>query len=152
MRKTITTRKYTTTTYTRTAKHTTPTTNVYSVTNPKFNPIKTEVVWRVGSYRNIYTQFATGNKTVFSPTVANKWIRYINNGVQVYQFTNQQFTKYFGNRWTTNTPTAARKYLTTRYGKTIKDVIRGNNNTWLVATTKTPTARPFTQYNWTNWK
>lgn len=104
---------------------------------------------RMGSYRNVYTQFTgAGMKTSFSPTTANRWMRYVNNGVQVYKFNNIDFCRYFGNRWAQGTPKSAYRYLRNHYGNTIKDVTRGKGNCWLIATTRTPTARPFLNYNW----
>jgi hypothetical protein len=135
--------------YTTTTKRNTWNSPSYPCNSPKFSGPKNECQWRIGSYRNVYSQFTgAGNKTVFSPTIANKWVRYVNNGVQVYKFTNKDFCRYFGMRWATATPTAARKYLYGKYGSKIKDVVRGKGNCWLVATTKTPTVRPFTNYNW----
>jgi hypothetical protein len=125
-------------------------TATYSTNSPRFNPIRNEVECRLGSYHNVYNQFTPGRKTYLSPSVANRWMRNVNNGVQVYKFNNKDFGRHFGNTWASANPTAVRKYLTTRYGSTIKDVTRGNNNTWLIATTRTPTKRPFTNYNW--WK
>jgi hypothetical protein len=117
--------------------------------SPYYRGIRTECQWRMGSYRNVYTQFTgTGRNTVVSPTTANKWMRYVNNGVQVYKFNFRDFTRYFGARWTNATPTAFRKYLNQRYGATIKDVTRGKGNCWLIAASRTPTARPFNNYNW----
>lgn len=153
--RTRTTRRNTNTGWNRTTTRRTG--NPYSATfyntnSPKYNPIRQEFTWRVGSYQNVFNQINSGRKTAFSPTNANKWMRYVNRGGQVYQFTQTEFTRYFGARWANNTPTATRKFLTTRYGTAIADVARGNNNTWLIATRRTPTARPFANYNWHNWK
>ncbi|MEW6250489.1 MAG: hypothetical protein AB1716_07565 [Planctomycetota bacterium] len=134
--------------YNNPTRTTRPITTMYSCNSPRFNNIRNEFQWRIGSYRNVYNQFNTGQKTNWSPTVANRWMRYVNNGVQVYMFTNRQFTQYFGARWANANPTVIRKYLASRFGQMIKDVTRGNHNTWLIATSRTPTARPFTNYNW----
>jgi len=126
-----------------------PPTTTYPCNSPKFKTVRQECQWRMGSYRNIYAQFTgAGSRTYFSPTNANKWMRYINSGVQVYKFNNRDFCKYFGSRWNYGTPRAAYRYLRQRFGGAIKDVTRGKGNCWLVATTRPPTARPFSNYNW----
>lgn len=120
----------------------------YPCSSPKFSTVKTECKWRIGSYRNVYSQFSgASTKTIFSPTNASKWMRYVNNGARVYKFNNNQFTRYFGSQWTLNTRTA-RQYLRRKFGPSIKDVIRGKGNCWLVATTKSVTGRPFNTYQW----
>ena len=55
-----------------------------------------ECVARIGSYKNVYSQIKGAGKTTFSPTVANKWVRFCNNGTFVYKFNNAQFVRYFG--------------------------------------------------------
>ncbi|MBK9121127.1 MAG: hypothetical protein IPM18_16215 [Phycisphaerales bacterium] len=121
----------------------------YSTRSPKFRAAQNEVQWRIGSYRNIQTQFSgPGVKTPVSPTTVSKWIKYVNNGVQVYKFTNKQFQTYFGAKTANSNPTVVRKQLATRFGASIKDVTRGKGNTWLIAATRTPTARPFANYPW----
>ncbi len=121
----------------------------YACNSPKFKIAKTECEWRMGSYRNVYSQFnRTNSKTTFSPTAANKWTRYINSGARVYKFSTTDFTKFFGQQWKNWTPTTAKQYMKKKFGPAIKDVTRGNNNCWLVATTKTVTGRPFTNYTW----
>lgn len=151
---TRTTRKYnwnnrnkTARTWNRTNRANT-TTTTYPINSPRFSPAKHECQWRIGSYRNVYSQFTGAGKTFFSPTNANKWLRYINNGGQVYKFNNKDFCRYFGSQWTQNTPRAAFRYLKQRFGSTIKDVTRGKANCWLVATSKPPMKGPFTNYNW----
>jgi len=134
---------------TNTYRRTNVTSTRYPCNSPKYRLARTECQWRMGSYRNIYAQFAGGARTCFSPATANKWLRYINNGVRVYKFNTNEFTRHFGTRMTCTTPTAARQYLRQKYGTRIKDVTRGNNNCWLIATTKNVTGRPFAQYNWT---
>ena len=127
----------------------THTTMNYACNSPKYNPVRNECQWRMGSYRNVGTQFnGTGAKTVFSPTTANKWLRYVNNGVRVYKFNHNDFARYFGSQWTRTTPTTARQYLKKKYGQGIKDVTRGKGNCWLIATTKNVTGRPFNNYPW----
>ncbi len=133
--------------FNRTTRYNTPTAT-YSCKSPRFNNIRSEFQWRIGSYRNVYNQFTNGRKTIWSPTIVNRWMRYVNNGIMVYHFTNREFTRFFGANWSYQNPTTVRKFLTGRYGHTIKDVMRGNNNTWLIATSRTPAARPFTSYNW----
>jgi len=124
-------------------------TTSWPCSSPKFRVAREECQWRIGSYRNVYQQFTGATtKTVFSPTNAGKWMKYITNGVRVYKFNNKDFCKYFGSKWAKTTTGAARNYLRTKYGSAIKDVTRGKSNCWLIAASKTPTARPFTQYHW----
>lgn len=131
----------------KTTRRTTQT--AYACSSPKFRMAKDECAWRIGSYRNVYSQFsASGSKTVFSPTTANRWIKYINSGVRVYKFNNQDFSKHFGTKWSTGTPTAARQYLKRKYGPGVKDVTRGKGSCWLVATTKNVSGHPFTPSYW----
>ncbi len=134
----------------RTARRNHPINNTtWSCNSPRFHTLRNQFQWRIGSYQNVYNQFTTGRKTVFSPNTANRWMRYVNNGVQVYEFTHRNFVRFFGPNLANQSPTTIHRYLAYRYGKsTIKDVARGNNNTWLIATTRTPTARPFRNYNW----
>jgi hypothetical protein len=121
----------------------------YPCGSPAFKTAQQECQWRMGSYRNIYQQFTgTGTRTTVSPSTAGRWTRYVNNGYQVYKFTNKDFCRYFGARWAQNTPKAACQYLRNHFGTAIKDVTRGKGNCWLVATTRTPTARPFNTYTW----
>ncbi len=128
---------------------TTGTTTTYPTNSPKFRTVQTECQWRIGSYRNVYTQITgPGNKTTISPTTANKWVRYVNTGVRVYKFTNNDFCKFFGTTFTTGTTRTACRYLRRKFGQGIKDVTRGKGNCWLVATTKTMTTRPFNTYTW----
>lgn len=132
-----------------TARRTTSNWQSYACNSPRFRTAKQECQWRIGSYRNVYSQFTpAGTKTIFSPSAANKWMKYINNGALVYRFNNAQFSKYFGTRWTYSSPTATRQWMRRKYGPGIKDVTRGKGNCWLVATTKNVTARPFGTYNW----
>ena len=62
--------------------------STYACNSPKFKTVKGECQWRMGSYRNVYTQFSGTQKTCISPTVANRWIKYVNNGNRVYKFAN----------------------------------------------------------------
>lgn len=134
---------------TRTTRTTRNMSTKYSCASPKFSTARTECQWRMGSYRNVWSQFnGAGTKTIFSPSAASKWTRYINNGVRVYKFNSNEFTKYFGSQWARRTPTAARQYLRRKYGPTVKDVTRGKGNCWLIATSKNLTGRPFNNYNW----
>ncbi len=131
-----------------TCRRTTPTGTHYPCNSPKYRVVRDECQWRMGSYRNLYSQFAGGTRTNFSPAAANKWVRYVNSGVRVYKFNSIEFTRHFGARLTYTTPTTARQYLRQKFGACIKDVIRGNGNCWLIATTKNVTGRPFAQYDW----
>jgi len=133
-----------------TSYHYNPTT--YSKNTPAFKQPRTECDWRIASYQAVYNQFSgAGNRTVFSPATANKWIRFINHGYRVYQFTSPQFSRYFGAKWNNENPTACFRWLRRKFGVGIKAVTRGKNNTWLVAATPNVTRRPFQNYNW-NWK
>jgi hypothetical protein len=134
--------------YGATYRRTAATCTHYPCNSPKFRPVRDECQWRIGSYRNVYSQFAGGTRTNFSPATANKWIRYVNNGVRVYKFNSIEFTRHFGARLTYTTPTTARQFLRQKFGACIKDVTRGNGNCWLIATTKNVTGRPFAQYDW----
>ncbi len=150
-RKTTTTSRKNYATYFTTARNTRtnqPPTSWYPCNSRHFMTLRNEFQWRIGSYQNVYNQFNSGRRTVWSPTVANRWMRYVKSGVQVYQFTNREFTRFFGNRFNNANPTVIRKFLTNRYGHSIKDVTRGNNNTWLIAASRTPSGRLFTNYNW----
>lgn len=115
----------------------------------KYTNCKKEIQAKIGSYRTLHQQFSGANKvTAFSPTGANKWIKYINQGAWVYKFPNTQFCRFFGTNWNNATPTAAYRYLRHKYGPGIKAVTRGKGNNWLVAATPKVTARPFYNYNW----
>lgn len=121
----------------------------YACSSPRFKTVRDECQWRMGSYRNVFSQFTpAGTKTVFSPSAANKWTRYVNSGVRVYKYNSQQFSRYFGAKWAHYSPTTIKNYLRKKYGVAVKDVIRGKGNCWLVATTKSITGRPFNNYNW----
>jgi len=118
--------------------------------NPmRFTPARREVTAKIQSFRNIHEQFTGTNKvTAFSPSAVNKWINFINSGSYIYKFTNTQFCRFFGTRFNRSAPTAAYKYLRTRFGGAIKGVTRGKGNTWLVAATPRVSARPFSSYTW----
>ena len=121
----------------------------YPCTAPAFKQPRTECQWRIGSYKNIYSQFTgAGKQTMLSPTTANRWVKYINSGYRVYKFSNTHFTRYFGSQWNQHSTTACHKWMKQKYGTGIKAVTRANNNWWLVAATPNVTARPFQTYNW----
>jgi hypothetical protein len=123
-----------------------PTTS-YSPT--KYTNYKKELQAKIGSYRTINQQFTgAGKVTAFSPTGANKWINYVNQGAWVYKWNNAQFCRYFGTHWNNATPNAAYRYLKQKYGAGIKAVTRGKGNYWLVAAMPKVNARPFYTYNW----
>jgi hypothetical protein len=126
------------------------TTNVatWSPKSPQFNPIRTECQARIGSYKNVYSQFSGSGKTVFSPSVANKWLRFCNNGTFVYKFSKPQFVRYFGQNCANLSSAACTKLFQQKFGQGVKAVSRGNNNCWLVAATQSVTASPFMNYNW----
>ena len=130
--------------------------STWSVNTPQFKTIKNECQAWMGSYKNIYSQFNGATKTSFSPTVANRFLKLINNGTFVYKFNNTQFVKAFGSAFPgskTNfvsqfsAPTIA-KQIQKKFGTGIKSVARGNGNCWLVAATPNVTSGPFKSYNW----
>lgn len=124
----------------------TPSTS-YSPT--KYNNYKKEIQAKIGSYRTLNQQFTgTGKVTAFSPTGANKWIKYVDQGAWVYKFNHTQFCRYFGSNWGHGTPTAAYRYLKQKFGPGIKAVTRGKGNNWLVAATPKVNGRPFYNYTW----
>jgi len=121
----------------------------FSYNPSRFNTITKDIQARITSYRNLDQQFrGPGMVTWFSPTTANKWLKYVNNGAYVYKFTQNSFCRYFGQQWLTATPTTAYRWLRQKYGAGIKGVTRGKGNCWLVAATNRVTARPFNNYNW----
>ena len=108
-----------------------------------------EIQWRIGSYRNIYSQFTgAGKVTAFSPTTANKWMKWVHSGARIYKFNNKDFCKHFGNQWITSSPTSAFRWLKQKYGTGSKAGTRGKANCWLVAATPNLTGRPWNNYNW----
>jgi hypothetical protein len=123
-----------------------PTTS-YSPT--KYTNYKKELQAKIGSYRTITQQFTgTGKVTAFSPTGANKWIKYVDQGAWVYKWNNAQFCRHFGTNFGNVTPTTAYRWLRQKYGSGIKAVTRGKGNNWLVAAMPKVTARPFFNYTW----
>ena len=113
----------------------------------KYTNYKRELQAKIGSYRTITQQFTgTGKVTAFSPSGANKWIKYVDQGAFVYKWNNTQFCRYFGTDYPT--PTAAYRWLRQKYGPGIKAVTRGKGNNWLVAAAPKITARPFYSYTW----
>lgn len=123
-------------------------TTTYSPNSPQFNPIKTECQARIGSYKNVYSQFSGSGKTIFSPSIANRWLRFCNNGTLVYKFTNPQFVRCFGSSASNLSSVQCTKFFQRRFGVGIKAVCRGNSNCWLVAATPNVTATPFRNYDW----
>lgn len=128
----------------------TSTNNAWSPNSPKFNPIKEECECRIGSYENIYTQCSGTGKTPFSPTTANKFVKFVNNGAYVYKFNSSEFRRFFGNSfdYTNCTPNTAFRYLKTKFGAGIKGVAQGKGNNWLICASSNVSARPFTNYDW----
>lgn len=126
----------------------------------KFSNFRKEVQARIGSYQALCKQCnGAGSVTAFSPTNANKWLKWVSTGTRVYTFTNTQFTRFFGTSWnkststnasTTNStsPTQVTKFLRGKFGTGIKAVTRGKGGTWLVAASPSVSARPFANYNW----
>ena len=121
-----------------------------STFNPrKFITARKEVVARIGSYQALSNQWSgISNVTGFSPTTANRWIRFVSNGSRIYSFSSGQFSRLFGSEWNHSSPTTAYRFLRRKYGAGIKAVTRGRNNTWLIAASPNISARPFSNYNW----
>lgn len=150
-RRTNTTNRRTTTTTNRgtTAKSTGSGFNTNTYPPTKFSNQKCEVQARIGSYKNVASQFSGNAKvTAFSPTGANKWIKFVNNGTRVYKFNNAQFCKLFGTQWKDSNPTSACTWMRKKFGTGIKAVTRGRNNNWLIAATPSVNKGPFKNYNW----
>jgi hypothetical protein len=131
-----------------TASRTCAAAGTFTCNSPRYKTVRNECQCRIGSYRNVYTQFTGAGMTTWSPTVANRWMRYANNGWQVFKFTNAEFSRHFGTEYANFSTTVARRQLAHKFGACVKDVTKGKGNCWLVATTRTPAARPFTNYDW----
>ena len=120
----------------------------------KFKNCHQEVVAKIGSFRTINQQFTgAGKVTAFSPTTANKWIKYVNTGCRVYKFNNNEFSRYFGKYFgttgaVTGAPTTALKKLQKQFGAGIKAITRGKGSNWLIAATPNVNGHPFNNYNW----
>lgn len=116
----------------------------------KFNSFRKEITAKIGSFRNVNQQISgAGKVTAFSPTTANKWIKFINSGTYVYKFNSAQMGRIVGQpASSTVTPTAAFRTLKSKFGAGIKGVTRGKGNNWLVAATNRITSRPFSNYTW----
>jgi hypothetical protein len=124
--------------------------DTWPTSSPKFATVRDECAWRIGSYRSIYSQVTgSGTTPAFSPTVAQRWVRFVNTGTPVYKFTAVQFARNFGAQFNTAAPTAAFRFLRGKFGTGIKAVTRGKGGVWLVAATPRVTARPFRNYSWT---
>lgn len=116
-----------------------------------FNKITTNIQQKIGSYRNIWSQFKGGSSTCFTPGTANKWINLIDNGANVYKFTGNDFARWFGTSYNPKwSPTTAMRFCRQRFGMGIKAVNRGRGNCWLVCATSNVSSRPFNMYNWSN--
>jgi hypothetical protein len=117
----------------------------------KFNATKKQIQKTISSYRTLSSQFSgASTKNYFSPSTAQKWIKFVGGGACVYKFNQQQFCRYFGSQWNYNQSTsAAFKYLRKNFGAGIKAVAHGKGNTWLIAATNV-NGSPFKNYNWTN--
>lgn len=115
----------------------------------KYNTYKKDLQAKIGSYRTINQQFTgAGKVTAFSPTAANRWIKYVNQGCNVYKFSTKDFQKFWGANWNNPTTTAAFSYMKKKFGTHIKAVTQGKGSYWLVAATPKLSARQFTNYTW----
>lgn len=132
----------------RTSRSSTTNSSTWSPNSPQFKPIKNQCQAWIGSYKNVYSQINTSSKTSLSPTVANRFVKLINNGSFVYKFSNPQFTQKFGQTAKDLSPTQATKFLQKKFGAGVKSVARGNANCWLVAATPNVQKGPFKSYNW----
>ncbi len=122
----------------------------WPTSSPQFATVRDECAWRIGSYRNIYSQVSgSGATPAFSPTIARRWLKFVNAGTPVYQFSPTQFARFFGTQFNTQEPTTAFRWLRNKYGAGIKAVTRGKGGVWLVAATPRVAARPFRTYSWT---
>lgn len=125
------------------------TSNTTSYPTTKFSNQRTEITAKIGSFRTINQQVSgAGKVTAFSPATCDKWINLVNDGCNVYKFTNTEFVRIFGSQFNYCTPTVAQRILNNRFGTGIKAVTRGKGNSWLVAATDRVTARPFSNYTW----
>jgi hypothetical protein len=132
----------------RTSRSSTSYNTGWSSSSPKFNNVRNECQYRIGSYENIYSQCSGSGKTPFSPSTANKWVKYVNNGALVYKFNHAQFCRFFGRQLRAATPMFAFRHLKNKFGSGIKAVCRGKNNQWLVAASPNVSGRAFTSYDW----
>lgn len=115
----------------------------------KYNTYKKDLQAKIGSYRTINQQFSGATKvTAFSPTGAGKWIKYVNQGANIYKFSSKDFQKFWGKNWNNPTPTAAYNFMKKKFGVNIKAVTQGKGSYWLVAANPKISARQFTTYNW----
>ncbi|MFO0840433.1 MAG: hypothetical protein U1D55_18145 [Phycisphaerae bacterium] len=115
----------------------------------KFTNTRREIQQRITSYRTLNEQVSGASSvTAFSPSAANKWVRFVDNGANVFKFNNNEFSRFFGTQTSRGNATVAFRTLRRKYGAGIKAVTRGRNNTWLVAASTNVTARPFSTYNW----
>jgi len=125
------------------------TTNINSYSSTKFSSCRETITAKIGSLRAINQQFTgAGKVTAFSPTNAGKWINMVNDGANVYTFSNSDFCRNFGRQLNTATPTFAFRWLKNKFGTGIKAVTRGKSGNWLVCATPRVSGRAFTSYNW----
>lgn len=117
----------------------------------KFGQTRKQLTAKIASFRTINQQIGgTGKVTAFSPTNANKWIKFVNNGANVYKFSGAQWNRHFGklfNSTSAVSPTTAMKALKKQFGSGIKAVTKGKGNSWLVAATPSVHASPFKNYS-----
>jgi hypothetical protein len=105
----------------------------------------------MGSFRNLNSQFTGGGKvTTFSPATANRWVKFVDQGVWVFKFHNRDFSRWFGARFTPGawSNASAYKCMRQKFGSGIKAVARGKSGTWLVAASNKLNTGPFRNYTW----
>jgi sugar/nucleoside kinase (ribokinase family) len=114
----------------------------------RFSTCRETITCKIESFRTINEQFrGNGKVTAFSPTTAGRWINYVNDGCNIYKFSNNDFCRSF--RFASYaSPTRAFRQLRNKFGNGIKAVTRGKGGCWLIAATPRVTARPFSTYNW----
>lgn len=115
----------------------------------KYSNIREQLQQRAASYRTLYSECSgPGMVTCFSPTTAKSWVRFVDNGCNIYRWNNNEFVRNFGSQFSSFNNTTAFRTLRQRFGAGIKAVTRGKGNCWLVAATDSVSARPFTNYTW----
>ena len=118
----------------------------------KFGQTRKQLTAKIASFRTINQQVSgTGKVTAFSPTNANKWIKFVNTGANVYKFSGAQWSRHFGKLFNSTSgavsPSIAMKALKKQFGTGIKAVTKGKGNNWLVAATPSVHASPFKNYS-----
>lgn len=112
----------------------------------QFSDVRQQIQCRLGSFRTLNSQVSgAGRVTAFSPSVANRWVKFVDQGARVFKFSGREVNRWFGARHDTNTwsNAAAFKWLRWKFGSGIKAVTRGKSGTWLVAASSKLNTGPF---------